>query len=142
MIVFERAVRFDEVDAAGLVFFATIVGYAHEAMEQLFAGVDGGYPGLILGRRVGFPAVRLDCEFSAPLRYGDRLFVETWVARIGGRSADLVYRMRRGDGVLAATLRHTLVTTDLDRVASCDMPSDVRRLLETHLETAEGATGR
>jgi 4-hydroxybenzoyl-CoA thioesterase len=134
MVVLERAVRFDEVDAAGIVFFAQIVAYVHEAMEHFFEQLEGGYPRLIMERRVGVPAVKLAADFSAPLRYGDRMRIETTVARIGGRSAELLYRIHRErDGVLCATLRHTVVVTDLDKLASREMPADVRAALEAHL---------
>jgi len=134
MVVLERAVRFDEVDAAGIVFFGTIVAYVHEAMEHFFDQLEGGYARLIMERRVGVPAVKLEAEFSAPLRYGDRMRIETSVARVGKRSAELSYRiLRERDGVSCATLRHTVVVTDLDALASCDMPPDVRAALEAHL---------
>lgn len=136
MVVLERAVRFDEVDAAGIVFFGTIVAYVHEAMEHFFEQLDGGYARLIMERRVGVPAVKLEADFSAPLRYGDRMRIETSVARVGKRSAELAYRILRAhDDVLCATLRHTVVVTDLDALASCDMPADVRAALEAHLSS-------
>lgn len=138
MVVHERPIRFEEVDAAGLVFFARYAAYAHEAMERLFAPLEGGYPALILTRRIGLPAVRLEAEYVAPVRYGEALRIETTVARLGNRSATLRYRMIRGDGTLCAELRHTVVTTDLDRVASCPMPEDVRAVLAAHLEAGEG----
>lgn len=138
MVVHERPIRFEEVDAAGLVFFARYAAYAHEAMERLFAPLEGGYPALILTRRIGLPAVRLEAEYQAPVRYGEALRIETTVARLGNRSATLRYRMIRGDGTLCAELRHTVVTTDLDRVASCPMPEDVRAALAAHLEAGEG----
>ena len=43
MIVHERAVRFEEVDAAGIVFFGRFMEYCHEAMERFFDGVPDGY---------------------------------------------------------------------------------------------------
>lgn len=140
MIVYERPIRFEEVDAAGLVFFARFAGYAHEAMEHLFAPLDGGYAALILARRIGVPAVRLESSFSAPVRYGEVLRIETSVARLGNRSATLRYRMIRAhDGVLAAELLHTVVTTDLQAIASCPMPDDVRAALAAHLEAGDRA---
>lgn len=135
MKIFERAVRFDEVDAAGIVYFARVVGYCHEAMEAFFDGLDGGYAALIVERRIGLPAVKLEAEFHAPLRYGDRIRIETRVTRLGTKSADLLYRVHeRGTEPPCAVLRHTVVTTDLASLRSCDMPSDVRALLEAHLD--------
>lgn len=146
MIALERPVRFEEVDAAGIVFFGHFSAYAHDAMVHFFAALEGGYARLILERRVGLPAVRFDATFDAPARFGDVLVVETRVARLGSRSAVLRYGvLRKGaeeKGALAE-LSHTVVTTDLDRMASCEMPADVRALLEAHLEpepeTAEPA---
>jgi 4-hydroxybenzoyl-CoA thioesterase len=137
VIVFERPIKFEEVDAANIVFFARFVTYAHEAMEHFFSALPGGYAGLILERRVGFPAVHVEITFTAPARYGDVLRIETRVARLGNRSAVLWYRMHHVvSGRLACELKHTVVTTDLGTLRSCDMPADVRALLAQHLEAA------
>lgn len=135
MVLIERPIKFEDVDAANIVFFARFLNYAHEAMERFFAPLEGGYAGLILQRRIGLPAVRVEADYAAPVRYGETLRIETSVVRIGRRSATLRYRMVRAhDGVLAAELRHTVVTTDLVRLASVPMPEDVRALLSAHLE--------
>lgn len=133
MIVYERPVRFEDVDAAGIVFFARFLGYAHEAMERFFDDVEGGYVGLITKRRIGLPAVRVEVDYRAPLRYGDVVRIETSCEKIGNKSAVLLYRLfRAADATLAAEIRHTVVTTSLESLKSCDMPQDVRAQLESH----------
>ncbi len=137
MIVLERPVRFEEVDAAGIVFFARYLGYAHEAMERFFAPLEGGYPRLIGERKVGLPAVRVEADYHAPTRYGDTLRIEPSVARLGNRSATLRYRMiRASDGALVAEVKHTVVVSDLVLLRSIDMPDDLRAELVRHLEPA------
>jgi 4-hydroxybenzoyl-CoA thioesterase len=134
--VIERPVRFEEVDAAGLLFFPIFAAYAHEAMAALFDGLSGGYPGLILQRRIGLPAVAMTSSFTSPLRFGDVAVIETTVTRLGNRSVELAYAFRRkDDGVLCATMTHTVVSTDLVAVKSCSMPDDVRAALAEHLVT-------
>lgn len=140
--VLERRVRFEDVDAAGLVFFPVFLAYAHEAMEHFFDELEGGYSALILKRRVGLPAVHIESDFRAPLRYGDCMRIETTVARLGTRSLVMRYRFFRSTGPgaaaapgeLCAEVRHTVVTTNLDELRSCDMPSDVRAAAEARLE--------
>jgi 4-hydroxybenzoyl-CoA thioesterase len=134
MFVYERPIKFEEVDAARIVFFGRYLGFAHEAMEHLFGVLDGGYSRLVGERHTGFPAVHVEMNFPAPTRYGDTLRIETSVVKIGNRSAVLRYRMRRADGVLSVEIKHTVVTTDLDAMKSCEMPDDVRAALTTHLE--------
>jgi len=136
VVIFDRPIKFEEVDAAKIVFFARFLNYAHEAMEDFFAALpNGGYAGLIIDRRVGLPAVHVEMTFSSPARYGDTLRIETSVARLGKRSATLRYRMLDArTGAARAEVQHTVVTTDLDAMRSCDMPDDVRAHLAAHLE--------
>jgi 4-hydroxybenzoyl-CoA thioesterase len=135
VFLFERPVRFEEVDAAGIVFFGCFAGYAHEAMEAFFGELEGGYPRLILDRKVGLPAVKVEMSFVTPLRYGDVLVIETSTHRLGNKSAELCYRMRLRDGTSIAEVKHTVVSTDLAAMRSCDMPADVRATLARHVST-------
>src|SRR5436309_9478399 len=96
MLVYDRPIRFDEVDPAGIVFFARYANFAHEAIETFFAELDGGYPGLIVKRHIGLPIVHLEADFIAPLRYGDRLRIETSCLEIGTTSATLGHQMKNG----------------------------------------------
>jgi 4-hydroxybenzoyl-CoA thioesterase len=135
VIVYERPIRFEEVDAAQIVFFARYLNFAHEAMERFFAGLDGGYSRLVTERKIGFPAVDVRIRYHSPTRYGDTLRIETSTARLGGRSAVLRYRMRRAsDDVVACEVEHTVVTSDLAAMRSIDMPNDVRSTFREHLE--------
>jgi len=134
MVVLERAVKFDEVDAAGLVFFGRYASYAHEAIERLFAPLEGGFAGLVTERRIGIPPVRLEVDYARPLRFGDIVRIEAAVERLGERSGVFGFRLRRpGEEAPAATVRLTFVVTDLDAMVSCDMPHDVRTVLLEHL---------
>jgi 4-hydroxybenzoyl-CoA thioesterase len=133
MIVYERPVRFEDVDAAGLVFFARFLGYGHEAMERFFDGVPGGYVGLITKRKIGFPAVHVTCDFRAPLRYGDVARIEVTVPKIGTSSCTFRYAVTRAsDGADVATIEHVVVSTDLTTVTKIALPDDARALLEAH----------
>ena len=135
MIAYRRPVRFEDVDSARIVFFGRYVSYAHEAMEHFLAGARGGYAGLVMERNVGFPAVRVELSYHAPLRYGEVLDIEVRTVRLGRRSAVLGYRfVRIGDGQLVAEMTHTVVVSDLVVIASRDMPDDVRAVLGAHLE--------
>jgi YbgC/YbaW family acyl-CoA thioester hydrolase len=134
VITFRRAVKFEDVDVARVVFFARFLAYAHEAMEHFFHDADGHYAGMVMDRGLGFPAVRAEVTYHAPLRYGDVVDIETTTARLGNRSATLRYRFRRQDGVLAAEVLHTVVVSDLGPMKSRTMPEDVRRVLLAHLE--------
>ena len=129
--VYERPIRFEEVDAAQIVFFARFLNYAHEAMEALLGGLEGGYVRLVNQRRIGMPAVHVSCDFKSPLRFGDVARIETRAARIGNKSVTYRYDFyRKSDGVHVATVEHVCAVTDLDAMRAIPVPDDVRALLE------------
>lgn len=129
----ERAVRFDEVDAALMLYYPRFLGYCHEAMEALFAALDGGYPRLIQERRVGLPAVHINVDFKSPLRYGDVVRIELGVVKTGNSSITIDYSLtRKDDGRLVAIVQHVCVATDLDAMKAMPIPPDVIELLDRY----------
>jgi len=134
MDVLERAIRFEELDAAGIVFFGRYASYLHEAIEHFFAPLEGGYAGLFHERGIGMPIVRLEIDYQAPLRPTDGLRIETQVAHLGRRSTTFAFRvLRAASGELAAMAKVTVVVVSVVQLLSCDMPRDVRALLEQHV---------
>ena len=132
----ERPVRFEDVDAAAIVFFSRFLNYCHEAMEALLAPLDGGYARLIVERRIGMPAVHVEADFTSPLRFGDVARIAVAVERIGEKSCTFRYDFTRAkDGAKVATIRHVVVVSDLREIRGIAIPEDVRAVLERHLET-------
>jgi 4-hydroxybenzoyl-CoA thioesterase len=134
MFAYDRPVRFEDVDAAGIVFFSRFLGYCHEAMEALFAPLEGGYAGLIVARRIGMPAVRVEVDFEAPLRFGDVVRIAVVVEQIGRTSCTFRHELTKtSDGSLVARVRHVVVLSDLRVLEKLPIPEDVRQVLEAHI---------
>src|SRR6478752_420338 len=95
MFHYRRPVRFNDVDAAQIVFFARYLDYCHEALEALLDALEGGKPRLVLERRIGMPAVHVEMDFHAPVRYGEVLDVRVTVSRIGTTSVTLRYELAK-----------------------------------------------
>ena len=86
--VFTVPVRFADVDHAGIVYYPRFFHYFHLAFEELFRQRIGGraYVDLLDKDRVGFPAVRAEAEYRAPLKFGDTAEIELTVERLGKTS--------------------------------------------------------
>jgi 4-hydroxybenzoyl-CoA thioesterase len=126
-------VRFDEVDAAGIAYFAHFFRWCHDAMEAMLAPL--GYASLVSKRRLGLPAVHVEADFASPLRFGDEVRIAVAVERIGTSSCALRFELERVDGDdhgRVATLRHVVALTHLDEMRSRPLPPDVRALLERY----------
>jgi 4-hydroxybenzoyl-CoA thioesterase len=137
VFVFDRPVRFDEVDAAQILFFARFFNYAHDAMEAFFGQLPGGYVDLINARRVGLPAVHVEADFITPLRFGDVARIEVTVARIGRTSCSFIHAMsRKRDDARVAMVTHVCAAVSLETIKAIPIPDDMRALMTRHLVKA------
>ncbi|MGZ3452039.1 MAG: acyl-CoA thioesterase [Polyangiales bacterium] len=133
MFSFRRPVHFEEIDAAGYVYFPRLVALAHEGIERLFQQeVPGGYAAFVVGKRVGLPCVHVSADFSAPLRFGDEITVILSVRKIGTSSVAFDVKVERQDGVLCATIDYVCACTDLDGPKARPLPVELRAVLEIH----------
>jgi len=112
-----RRIEFSETDMAGLVHFSNFFKYMETAERDFFeaAGVD-----LIRtkpGELVGWPRVRAECKFAAPIRFGDTIDIHLAVKAVKDRSIDYQFRIfrRESDGsrTQAAKGHMTTVLTEL-----------------------------
>jgi len=134
VIDYEFAVRFEEVDAAGIVFFGRFASYCHDAMERFFDGLPGGYAAMITARKIGFPAVHVTSDFKAPIRYGDIARITGTVTKLGTTSCHFGFAITRAkDGGDVATMSHVHVCTDLTAMTKLPLPLDIRAVLAMHL---------
>jgi 4-hydroxybenzoyl-CoA thioesterase len=127
-------VRFNEVDAAGIVFYPRFFDYFHMAFEGFFGAATGvDYPEWIRERRIGWPAVHIDTTYLAPLAYGTEVDVVLQFDQPGRSSFVCRYEAWSADGTtLFAKAAITVVTTDLDRMKSMPIPGKVREALVTY----------
>jgi 4-hydroxybenzoyl-CoA thioesterase len=133
MLHYRRAIRFDEVDAAQIVFFGRYLDFCHEAHEAVFDAMDGGHALLFLERRIGFPAVHVEMDFAVPVRYGDVLDVRVTVPKIGTTSVTFRYEIvREADRKVCAVIQHVCVVTNMRTFAKMPVPEDVRAVLAAH----------
>jgi 4-hydroxybenzoyl-CoA thioesterase len=121
-------VRFGDTDPAGLVYYPNIFHYFHIALEEFFGARCGiGYARLMADERIGFPTVKTETEFLAPLAYGDEVDVEIYVARTGDTSATFVYAARRvADVTLCARSTQIHVAMNLDTRRPVHIPEKYR----------------
>jgi 4-hydroxybenzoyl-CoA thioesterase len=135
--VYSTPVRFADVDHAGIVYYPRFFHYFHLAFEELWRARMGprAYVELIDRDRVGFPAVKAECEFVAPLRFGDTAAIALSVARLGTKSITFRYRVRRAeDATPVANGTVVCAVVDLARFVAIQAPERVREMLADLVE--------
>jgi len=126
-------VRFADVDHAGIVYYPVFYHYFHVAFEEFFRARLGAesYLKLLDEERIGFPAVRSECTYKAPLRFADSAEVEITLGRMGTKSVALHYRLFRlggEDPVLSAEGEVTCAITNLETFRAMQPPDWLRAL--------------
>jgi 4-hydroxybenzoyl-CoA thioesterase len=137
-------IRFADIDHAGIVYFPRFFHYFHVAFEEMWRERLGAraYVSLLDDDRLGFPAVRAECDYRAPLRFGDVAEIELRVVKLGRTSVTFGYRVYRAADagveastrLLAAEGSTVSAIVDLSRFAAVEPPEKVRALLADLLE--------
>lgn len=119
-------VRFNHVDAAGIVFYPRYYEMLNEVVERWFEERLGlGFRDLHTVRGQGMPARRIEVDFLKASRLGDVLTFDLRVAALGGTSLDLEIRCSCG-GETRIAARLLLVCVSLAPLAAIPIPDDLR----------------
>ncbi len=137
----QQVVRFGHVDPAGIAYYPRIFDYIHEAFEELWERHVGVlYYHLIQERRIGFPLVNSQVEFSHPLRFGDRPVIRVTCFQLGRASLGLRY-LYSLDKAVCIDARMITACIDLERMKSVAIPAEFRARFDS-IQEALPATER
>ena len=142
-----RRIEFSETDMAGLVHFTNFFKYMETAERDFFeaAGVD--LIKTVPGELVGWPRARVECKFSAPVRFGDTIDIHLAVKAVKDRAIDFQFRIYShnddGSRTHCAKGHMTTVFTQLSatgELESLALPANVReRITEAPAEALKRA---
>lgn len=69
--VYHRTVRFQDTDAAGVVYFANVLSICHEAYEAWLAAIGINLKEFFSSKTIAIPIVHADINFLHPLFCGE-----------------------------------------------------------------------
>jgi YbgC/YbaW family acyl-CoA thioester hydrolase len=128
-------IRFQDVDAAGVLFFGRIYDYCHQAYEELWAaaGVDRAW--IFSGAGFLIPIAHSEADYKAPIRHGERVTVRVEVTHVGRASFHLAYRVLGpgGAGDLRAAAKTVHAFVGRETMRPIPIPDELRVFLLGHL---------
>src|SRR3990170_946068 len=123
----EIPVRFRDIDGMGHVNNAVYFTFMEQARSEWYRQTFGV-------RAVGeidFILARAECDFKAPIGYGETVVVTAWVTKVGDASFRFRYELRsKATGTLFATGESVQVMFDYKAGKTKSIPQDLRALLE------------
>lgn len=122
-------VRFQDVDAAGIVFFARFFDYFHDGYVAFMThrGLDFATP--MAEGRWAAPLKHAEADYLAPARFGEVVEAEVVGKRVDGSKVSMFHRLRRDDKVLAVA-RTDHVYVDFQTFRRIPLPEEAQAALE------------
>jgi len=133
MFVTPYAVRFADVDNAGIFYYPRFFHAFHVAFEKFWEESVGRPYHVVIGKdRVGFPSVHVECDFRKPVTFGDPMEIAVGLKRLGNTSAVFLYEVRhRETGEVHCEAEITKAIVDMDRFKAIPPPEPILKAIES-----------
>jgi acyl-CoA thioester hydrolase len=100
----EIVVRFSEVDSLSIVWHGHYVKYLEDGREGFGAEYDLSYLG-VYSKGYVIPIVKLDIDYKKPLKYGDKISIETSYWDCDAAKLIFSYTLKNASNEIIATAR-------------------------------------
>ncbi|MEG3849497.1 thioesterase family protein [Microcoleus sp. herbarium19] len=95
--IYTRTVRFQDTDAAGVVYFANVLAMCHEAYEASLAASGIDLKAFFSNPEVAFPITHASVDFFRPMFAGDRLTIQLTPKQVAGDGFEIAYQVFSGE---------------------------------------------
>ena len=126
---YNRIIRFQDTDAAGVVYFANVLAICHEAYEESL-GVSGiNLKEFFTNPSIAFPIVHASVDFFRPMFCGDNLLIRLIPQQLSGDRFEVTYEVMVTEVMAAKTItRHACIDTSSRRKR--ELPEQIIKWLE------------
>ena len=84
-------VRMHDTDMAGILYFARLFRFAHDALEEFIEAQGYSFEMMFHGDHFVFVIVHCEADYLASLKVGDKLTVHLTIDHIGNTSFTIYY---------------------------------------------------
>ena len=132
----EEYVRWEDIDAAGIINYQAYLRFFGLAEVELFRSCGLSYKQLFEELGIWLPRVHVECDFLAPVTLDELLVVEAWFGRIGNSSIELDFSVSKksDQATVVATGQYVLVTVRQGQFVPVQVPALVREKLKVYEE--------
>ncbi|NER32916.1 MAG: acyl-CoA thioesterase [Oscillatoria sp. SIO1A7] len=110
---YSRIIRFQDTDAAGVVYFANVLAICHEAYEASLAAAGIDLKSFFGDRELAIPIVHASVDFFKPMFCGDLLAVSLVPKSLNDNSFEIAYHVAAAatpeSGQARAITRHVCI---------------------------------
>lgn len=126
-------IPFQDIDAAGIVFFAHLFRYAHEAYEQFMLDIGFALAEILQQREYLLPLVHAEADYRFPLEHGDSITIFLSVDKIGTSSFTLNYIFQDEKGNERAVAKTVHVVLNAVDKKNSSVPAELQQALSIYV---------
>ncbi|HBE20632.1 MAG TPA: 1,4-dihydroxy-2-naphthoyl-CoA hydrolase [Cyanobacteria bacterium UBA11149] len=90
---YNRTIRFQDTDAAGVVYFANVLSICHEAYEESLAIAGINLKTFFSHSGTAIPIIHTSVDFFAPMFCGDKLLIHLTPQELGDTKFEISYEI-------------------------------------------------
>ena len=94
---YTRTVRFQDTDAAGVVYFANVLAMCHEAYEASLTALGINLKAFFSNPDRALPIVHATVDFYRPMFAGDQLTIQLIPKQLGTGEFEIAYQVFSGE---------------------------------------------
>jgi YbgC/YbaW family acyl-CoA thioester hydrolase len=138
----ETRIRWQDCDAAGVIFYPRLFVMVHDAWEELMAGIGWRLRDVLDAGELLLPVVHAEADYLGPARLGDPVRITLALHRLGESAFTLGFRITSPHGEVVARGESVQVAVDAASFRKRPLPEALRTGLVAVLgEPAGGDSG-
>ena len=130
--ILTRTVRFQDTDAAGVVYFANILSICHEAWEESLVTVGIELASFFRNQTYATPIVHTSGDFFRPLYCGDRLTIHLMPQQLSSNTFEVSYQVFNPAGQLVSQVIIKHVCINPASRSRQELPLEIKQWLQTY----------
>lgn len=127
---YRLTVPLQDIDAAGVVFFAHLFRYAHDAYEHFMRELGFPLERIITEARYHLPLVHAEADYRQAITHGEELVIQLQLTELGEKRFKLHYHCLDTAGRPRAELHTVHVATAAGATGAITLPDDLRQALQ------------
>ena len=126
MFAYKRKIRFQDTDAAGVIFFPNQFCFYQEAFEAFLESIGYDLAMVTRKNRYHLPVVHAEADYNAPLRLGDTIEIQLKIAHIGSSSLTFQANILKQGKIRAGSVKVVHVSVDARTRKKTPLPQNLR----------------
>jgi 1,4-dihydroxy-2-naphthoyl-CoA hydrolase len=126
---YHRTVRFEDTDAAGVVYFANILKICHEAYEESLEVSGINLKDFFVNPKIASPIVHANVDFWKPISCGDKLEVRIMAQKITHEKFEIHYEIVSKDVIVTKAMTRHVCIEVLTRQKK-ELPEEMNKWLQ------------